>query len=219
MERASGFISIEAYIKSYDDFPLDPEQPQLFIIDQVVSTDIYVNSNRFDARGKAYTRGVEIMLQKKLANNVYGLVSWSYFRSKYRDLEGTWRNRAFDNRFTFQAEGGYKPNNKWEFSARWLFAGGRPYTPFDPIASAEAIRGVLDVNQIHGSRLPDYHSLNVRFDRRFHYRRSNLIFYLSIWNTYGRKNISAYNWNEVTNSQEALEQWGMLPIFGLEFEF
>ena len=43
--------------------------------------------------------------------------------------------------------------------------------------------------------------------------------YLSIWNTYGRKNIAAYNWNEVLNEEEKLEQWGMLPIFGFEFEF
>ncbi len=212
-------LSIEAYSKIYDHFPLDPTQPQLFIIDQVVATDVFVNNNSLTDTGKAYTRGLELMVQKKLAERFYGLFSASYFRSKYRDLSNVWRNRAFDNRFTFQIEGGYKPSEKWEFSARWLFAGGRPFTPFNQDASIQANRGVLDTSRINEVRLSDYHSLNVRFDRRFHYRNANLIFYLSIWNTYGRKNIAAYEWNEVTNSQNALEQWGMLPIFGLEFEF
>ena len=212
-------LSLEAYVKTYDHFPLDPVQPEIFIADQVVQTSLFLNGNPLVDEGKAYSHGVELMIQKKLARDLYGLFSTSYFRSKYRDLNGEWRNRAYDNRFTFQAEGGYKPGPSWEFSARWLYAGGRPYTPFDEAASIANVRGVLDVNNINGDRLPAYHSLNVRFDRRFHYRRANLIFYLSIWNVYGRKNLDSYQWNEVTNSKEALEQWGMLPIFGLEFEF
>lgn len=212
-------FTLEFYTKEYDHFPLDPVQPQLFIIDQIVQTSVFYNNNPLVDEGKAYTRGVEMMIRKKLARDFYGLLSASYFRSRYRDLNGEWRDRMFDNRFTFQAEGGYKPNNKWEFSIRWLFAGGRPYTPFDETASRNAARGVLDANNINGDRLPDYHSLNLRVDRRFHFSGSNLIFYLSIWNAYGRKNISNYIWNEITNRQEALEQWGSLPVFGLEFEF
>ena len=212
-------LVLEAYAKEYDHFPLDPLQPQLFIIDQVVDTGVYLNNNPLVDTGKARTRGIELMVQKKLARNVYGLLSGAYFRSSYRDYDGIWRDREFDNRFTFQAEGGYKPSNKWEFSARWLYAGGRPYTPFDQAASRAAIRGVLDAGRINADRLPAYHSLNVRFDRRFHYRRSNLILYVSVWNAYNRNNIGGYYWNEVTNEQETLEQWALIPIFGLEFEF
>lgn len=69
------------------------------------------------------------------------------------------------------------------------------------------------------NRLPAYHALNVRVDRRFNYSGSNLIVYLSIWNAYGRVNVSGYDWNEVLNAREDVEGWGLLPIFGLEFEF
>lgn len=212
-------LTLEAYAKEYDRFPLDPIQPQLFIIDQVVQSSMFYNNHALVDGGKAYTRGVEVTVQKKLATKLYGLLSASVFRSRYRDYNGVWRDRAFDNRFTFQVEGGYKPNNKWEFSARWLFAGGRPYTPFDEVASSEARRGVLDVNHINGERLSDYHSLNLRVDRRFHYSGSNLIFYLSVWNAYGRKNLDNYVWNEVSNQKEENTQWGTLPVFGLEYEF
>jgi hypothetical protein len=64
-----------------------------------------------------------------------------------------------------------------------------------------------------------YHSLNIRCDRRFHFTGSNLIVYLSAWNVYGRKNVAAYFWKQLSNEQGTLYQWGFLPVFGLEYEF
>ena len=102
---------------------------------------------------------------------------------------------------------------------RWIFAGGPPYTPLDLEASAAAGRDVLDGSRINAARYPDYHSLNVRFDRRFNYQGSNLVWYVSVWNAYNRKNIAAYTWNGMKGKVDTLNQWGMLPVFGLEWEF
>ena len=40
---------------------------------------------------------MEMLLQKKLAEKIYGLLSAAYFRSKYRGSDGRWRERGFDN--------------------------------------------------------------------------------------------------------------------------
>jgi len=214
-------LTIEVYDKEYDHFPLNPTQPSLFIMDQTVYQEFFLNHERLVDNGKAYARGVEIMVQKKLAQDIYGMLSGSYFRSRYRDYNGVWRDRIYDNRYMCNIEGGYKPNNEWEFSLRWTYAGGAPYTSFDIAASEAAHRGVYDESHINGKRLPDYHSLKLRVDRRFHFSDSNLIAYLDVWNVYGRKNISSYSWNEMDNQQEKFRQWtnSTLPIFGLEFEF
>jgi hypothetical protein len=98
-------------------------------------------------------------------------------------------------------------------------AGGSPYTPFDLQASAARQRAVLDEQRINQARYPDYHSLNVRADRRFPFKSSNLVIYLSIWNVYQRKNVAGYFWNPNQNRIEPLYQWSMMPIFGLEYEF
>lgn len=119
----------------------------------------------------------------------------------------------------FNVEGGYKPNRSWEFSARWIFAGGTRYTPFDASASSELKRGVLDGSRINAARYPDYHTLNVRFDRRFNFRSTNLIVYLSVWNAYNRKNVAQYFWNVAKNEQGVIRQWNLLPVLGLEYEF
>ena len=213
-------LTIELYQKDYDHFPLDPTQPTLFLIDELYYRyGFFFNHERLIDTGEAYSRGIEVMIQKKLAENVYGLASASYFRSKYKDGNGAWRERVFDNRVIFSLEGGYKPNSKWEFSLRWIYAGGPPYTPFDLEASQDLNRAVLDGDRINESRYPDYHSLNIRCDRRFHFSGSNLAFYFSVWNVYNRKNIATYFWNEVEKKEDIIYQWSLLPIFGLEFEF
>jgi hypothetical protein len=207
-------LTLEIYQKNYDRFPLNPAQPALFPIDG----SFFSHYGVLIDNGKARARGIEIMLQKKLAEDFYGLASASYFRTRYKGGDGVWRDRDFDNRFTFSVEGGYKPNANWEFSLRWIYAGGAPYTPLDLEASKANHRAVLDESRINEARYSAYHSMNIRFDRRFHFSQSNLIFYLSAWNAYNRKNLATYFWNDKEQKQDTIYQWQLLPIFGLEYE-
>jgi hypothetical protein len=213
-------LTFEVYQKDYFDFPLDPNQPDLFILDEVYyQYNFYQNHSLLVDKGKAFTQGIELMVQKKLATDFYGFASATYFTTRYQTLDGKWKNRIFDNRFTVSIEGGYKPNSNWEFSLRWIYACGTPYTPFDKNISKSQNSGIFDSEKINEDRYPDYHSLNIRFDRRFHFSNSNIIFYLSVWNAYNQKNIATYFWNESENKQGTTYQWGMLPIFGIEYEF
>ena len=213
-------LSIDTYLKKYMNFPLDPAQPDLFLIDEMYYRyGFYLNHEELVDTGAARAYGVEAMIQKKLARDFYGLIGASYSRAQYGDSRNSWRDRVFDNRYIFSVEGGYKPDETWEFSARWIYAGGVPYTPFDIEQSTQLNRAVLDEDRINESRNPDYHSLNLRLDRRFHFSHSNLILYVSVWNAYNRKNIASHFWNQIENKPDIIHQWGILPIFGVEFEF
>jgi len=214
-------LLIEAYNKEYDDFPIDPAQANLFLMDEIYYNGFenFLNHTHIIFIGRARSQGIELTLQKKMASDFYGLLAASYSKSQYRKSNGKWLDRVYDNRLTFSIEGGYKPNNLWEFSLRWIYAAGAPYTPFDPQASTNLNRAVLDENKINGKRYQDYHSMNIRFDRRFHFDRTNLVFYLSVWNAYNRKNVATYFWNQKENKQDVIYQWRMLPIFGFEYEF
>ena len=212
-------LTLEVYNKEYFNFPMNPSQPSLFLFDQAVQENLFLTHSSLKDNGEARSRGIELTIQKKLAENFYGLAAASYSKAEYKGLNSNWYNRIYDNQFTFAIEGGYKPNDSWEFSARWLYAGGAPYTPFDINASTLAFKGVFDEERINSQRLPDFHSLNIRADKRFHFKNSTLIVYLSVWNTYARNNIASYSWNEVENRQLEEKMWGLLPIFGIEFEF
>jgi hypothetical protein len=212
-------LTVELYDKEYMDFPMDPSQPNLFLYDQAVIEQVFLNHDNLVSAGKAQSYGIEATVQKKMADDIYGLIAGSYYRSNYHGLDGKKYDRVYDNKFNFAVEGGYKLNEKWEFSLRWLYAGGAPFTPFDEQASLATHKGVFDAARINAGRLPDFHSLNLRVDKRYYFKSTTLTVYLSIWNAYGRRNIAAYTWNEVKDQIMEEEMWGTLPVFGIKYEF
>lgn len=213
-------LTLDFYYKQYSQLPIDPTQPELFLIDELYyRSGFFFNHEDIVSTGKAYTKGVELVIQKKLADQFYGLASVSYSIAKHKANDNIWRNRVYDNRIVTSIEGGYKPNNKWEFSFRWIYAGGTPYTPFNLTESNNLNRAVLDQSRINSERYPAYHSLNIRVDKRFYFEKTNLVVYLSIWNTYNRKNIASYYWDTQNKTVKETYQWNLMPIFGLEFEF
>ncbi|HNS74436.1 MAG TPA: hypothetical protein PKI81_13575, partial [bacterium] len=195
-------------------------EPGLFIVDELVySHGFYQNHGELASAGEAYSRGIEMIVQKKMARNIYGLASATWFRSRYRGGDGIWRDRAYDNRIIVALEGGYRPSHGWEMSLRWIYAGGSPYNPIDPAASQVAHNTVLQASRINSERYPDYHALNIRADRRFTFAHSSLVAYLSVWNAYNRKNVAGYFWNEAEQKADTVHQFGLLPIIGMEYEF
>ena len=212
-------LSIEAYYKDYYNFPINPEQPTMFLFDQVQIYGLFWSNSVLEDNGRATSKGVEVILQKKLAEDFYGLVSGAVANASYQDYFGKWHDRIYDNRFNFNIEGGYIPSNDWEFKVRWVYATGAPYTPFDYEASKAAGVGIWDLSRTNSERLPDYHSLNIRIDKRFYFSSSSLLLYLSVWNVYNRENVASYFWNEVTNEIDSQTQWSTLPVIGVEYEF
>lgn len=211
-------LSVEVYHKSYRNFPIDPQSPSLCLLDDLFGFSFFGDGPLIDT-GRAKSYGLEFVLQKKLKEKFYGMISGSWFRTRYEDVEGVWRDRIYDNRYIFAVQGGYKPDRKWEFSVRWLIAGGRPYSPFDISASEAVNSGIYDPLQINTKRMPAYHSLNLRFDRRLNFKGSNMTVYLSIWNAYNHKNTASYYWNEIENKPDFSYQFSILPVIGIEYEF
>ncbi len=211
-------LTFEVYDKEYDKLPLAKQDPSICVMDGGLSGNSFANYDELQSIGKGYTRGIELLVQKKLAEDFYGIVSGSYFRSRYQDYNGIWRDRMYDNKFIFSFIGGYKPTKDWEFSLRWSYAGGIPYTPFDLAKSSQYKVGIIDENRINKERYPDYHSLNVRIDKKFFFSSQSIDIYLSVWNAYNRKNVTEHVWNVDENKQDTIYQWSIMPIFGVEWE-
>ncbi len=212
--------TLEIYDKQYDHFPMSSRAPYFFLIDDISGDDAMFGLwNRLLDEGKAYARGVELTIQKKLAKNLYGLVSMTYYRAKYRDLMGVWRNRMCDNRFIVCLSGGYKPTRNWEFSARWIWMGGRAYTPVDEGKSIEYGWPWVRVDNIMIGHINDYTSLSVRTERRFNFAKTNLVIYAGAWNLFDHKNELYRFWDTASNQYLSEYMWGTIPYIGIEFHF
>lgn len=212
-------LTFEIYNKQYDRFPLDTRQPSLFIMDEPAYMVFFVNHDNLVSSGKGHSYGIELMIQKKFTNKFYGLLGGAFYRSRYRDLNGVWRNRIYDNRYNATIEAGYIPNNKWELSMCWIFAGGMPYTPYDTVVSSAIQEAVFDVNAINSRRFPDHDSLSIRLDRRFHFSGSNLIFFVSLWNVFNKRTPNEIDWDQYSGDLYSDESFPRILVLGLEFEF
>ena len=80
-----------------------------------------------DGKGKSY--GLEFLYQQKLKNNFYGILSYTYFFSKFSGSDNVYLPSVWDNRHILSFTGGYKLNKNWEVSAKIRFTGKTPYPP------------------------------------------------------------------------------------------
>lgn len=212
-------LQFEAYSKRGSGFPYDPMQPGYFVLDGVSAEQDLHSFETLNSGGETRAEGVEITLRKQLVSGLYGLAAGSLYSSEYRTPGEPWRRRIYDQRWTGTLEGGYRFDSGWEVSCRWLLAGGRPYTPLDPVASEAHNRTILDSTRINAERYPHYSSLNLRADRRFSFERGGLVCYASVWNILNRRNVTATFWNRIEKKEDHIYQWAVMPVVGIEYEF
>ncbi len=213
-------LSVEFFDKEYFDVPIDTIGIYTFPLDQLmILYGQVLNYHNLVSAGRAYSQGIEFTVQKKMSNRLYGLAGLSYSFSQYLGYDGVWRSRITDNRTVISVEGGYRLGRGFEVKLRWDYAGGTPYTPLDSSASLKYGTEVYDSSLVNAVRRPDYHSLFVRIDKRFDFKNSHLIIYLSAWNLYDRRNVAFSYWDDHDNVIRTTYQLGFLPVLGFKYEF
>ena len=210
-------LSVSAYQKEYANSPILPDatlhNDPTFLFDEL---RMY---NGITSSGTALSDGLEILIQKKKVENFYGLVGGSIFNSTFTDYNGIKRNRNHNYRYIFNIVGGYRPNTDWEISIRWSYFGGRPYTPIDLNGSVLADEQILYLDDFNEDRTPDYHSLFIHYEKRYNLKRSNLVLFFEVWNTYNRENIETYFYSRVNNNIGKIVYFSTIPVVGLGIEF
>ena len=150
--------------------------------------------------GTGYSRGIEFLAQKK-SGNLNGWVSYTLGQARnhfdiYSDAYYP-ANQDVTNEFKAVLMYKYK---RWDFSATWIYATGRPYTAPSGAYSItlldESIQDFFTVTAKNGLRLPDYHRCDisanykllkgVKGDKK---RREIGYIGFSIFNLYNRTNV------------------------------
>jgi len=213
-------IQVETYYKWYDNYPARVFRPQAVLspsgFDDLTS-DIPFGLEPLTSIGTGVSRGVEIFVQKKLSElPLYGLLSISISETKFKSIEGKERAGSFDARFISNLVIGYRFNQEWELSGKFRYSTGIPTTPF--ITEGEKI-GQRDYSQYNeGERLPDFHALDIRLDKRWNFSSFDLVTYIDIQNIYGRKNVNGIRWDSRTQDIKIQDSIGLLPSIGISFE-
>ena len=179
-------VSIEGFYKQYDQYPFS-------LRDSVnlanLGADFGVIGNEPVAsigEGRAY--GVELLIQRKLYNGLFGIASITFVRSEFTDKNKAYVPSSWDNKFILSLTAGKKFGKNWEFGARMSVLGGSPYTPYDVETTADkdvwdvTRSGVPDYNQLNTERNPVSYQLDVRLDKKYFFENWSINFYLDIEN-------------------------------------
>ncbi len=179
-------ISIEGFIKNYENFPVS-------IVDGVslankgADFEVLGNENII-TNGRGKTKGIEFLFQQKLTRNFYGIFSYTFFKSEFTDINGNYLPSVWDSKHLSSFSGGYKLKRNWEVSSKWRFAGRTPYVPYDLVSSLSNYPNmILDYSQLGDVKLGNFSQLDIRFDKKWNKEKISINFFIEILNLLSQK--------------------------------
>jgi hypothetical protein len=142
----------------------------------------------------------------------------------------------WDQTHAFTVTVGYRPNPAWNITGAWQIRSGWPITPQEYVVDTISVfqgdgsqwpmwwRG--EFGALNSERLPAYHRLDLRVNRRFRLRRGTLDVYLDLFNAYNQENLRSYGYRLQTLDDELrYVRYGdetllpFLPSIGFRWEF
>lgn len=175
-------------------------------------------------KGKGKNYGVEISLERFFDKNFYFLVNSSLFDSKYKTLDGVWRNTRYNSNYIvnilFGKEFrnlGKKQNQTLALNTKILFEGGQRYIPLlrdaqGNVAVDPANDKYFDYSKAYNSKLDNIFLLNLSISYKFNRPKATHEIFLDLMNlTNSKGRISEYY--DVTKPGKVgyITQFGSFP--------
>jgi len=188
-------ITVEGYYKLYDNYPFSLRNSISF--GNLGGDFGVVGDDEFISNSQGRTYGMEFLFQQKLFKGYYGLIAYTLGWSQFEDKNGSFVSSAWDARHIVSLTGGKQFKKNWEIGVKWRMTTGTPYTPYNEPASAlienwnAGGEGVLDYDRLNTERIPAYHQLDIRVDKKWFFKKWSLNLFLDIQNFYAKKVIDA----------------------------
>lgn len=176
--------------------------------------------------GSGIAEGIDFLFQKKYGNYT-GWIGYTIGQviNKYNNYGNYYYHASNDVTHEFKVVNSYKWR-KWDFSATWIYATGKPYTAPEGGYQLALLDGTtsdyINVTIKNGMRLPAYHRLDVSASYSF---VLGAIFpcsvSFSVFNLYNRSNVW-YNEYEIIDNQiikTPVDFLGITPNVSLNIKF
>lgn len=181
-------FNFDVFYKNYDQYPFLLRDSISFANANGEYVSVGNQAANSSSQGRAY--GAEIYYQQKLRNNWFYNCSASYIVSEFKDVDESFISSAWDNRTALNVILGKTFGKNWSIGGKFTYAGGNPYTAFDENLSSNIElwdanrRGIFDYDNINSSKLPAYHALDFRIDKKWFLKKSTIIAFLDLQNLY-----------------------------------
>jgi TonB family protein len=191
-----------------------------------------VARNPNDAGGYAYNnlgigsvKGIETLLKFKPDERFFGWIAYTVSRSVRQDSPDTEQYLfQYDQTHNLIMLGSYRLGRGWEFGARFRIVSGpldtpvvgRPSLPAVYAADAGAYAPLQ--GKPYTSRLPLFHQLDVRVDKRWQFRSWALSAYLDVQNIYNHPAAESFVYNFDYSRRSYQTGIPIIPSIGLRGE-
>lgn len=206
--------NVQAYLKTFANL-LDYNR------DKVDATDPDFTA----ATGRSW--GVELLLEERHPE-YYGMISYTYSNTERSVGDFTYPPR-YDRRHSLNTILGWKPAGGWDFSVRWEYGSGLPFSQIMGFYDRIAFGGLFESGGYAGEtgepytllgeknrgRLPSYHRLDVSAAKSFQLDPVKLTIEASVLNVYDRNNMFYFN----RTTGERIDMLPILPTLNVRAEF
>jgi len=196
------------------------------LTNQVSRTPNETGTYTYGNQGLGSVIGLEMLLKYKPSKRFFGWVAYTLSRSVRRDSPSSPEYLfQYDQTHNLIMLGSYRLGRGWEFGGRFRIVSGSLDTPvLSPPALAAlyaADAGAYSPLQSkpYSTRLPVFHQLDLRIDKRWQFRTWRFSAYLDIQNVYNNAAVEglAYNYNYSRQSYQT--GIPIIPSLGMRGEF
>ena len=181
-------LSVESFYKQYSRYPFSVLEGVSIASKGADYGEVGDEEITSIGKGRAY--GVEFLYKIMDWNNLNLTSTYTFFRSEFTDKNNIYRPSSWDTRHMLNLIASYKFKKSWNIAGRWRFIGGAPYSPIDEELSRNRIawnitnQPYLDYNNFNSLRLASTHSLDLRVDKEFYFKKWVLNLYTDVQNVY-----------------------------------
>lgn len=167
-------------------------------------------------RGAGLNVGLEFTAERFLRGGVYGLLTGTVFRSRYRGGDGVWRDTRFARGFAVNALAGRefsvgRRGSLVGVNGRLTLAGGARYSPAD-LAASQALGEVVEDGRLAFTRqAPTAASFDLTATYRRNHRRVSEVWALQVKNVLGARDFGL-DYNLRTRTVDEVRQTVVLPL-------
>lgn len=175
--------------------------------------------------GSGSVRGIETLLKFKPDERFFGWIAYTVSRSVRRDAPGTEEYLfQYDQTHNLIMLGSYRLGRGWEFGARFRIVSGPLDTPvvgrpsLPALYAADAGAYVPLQGRPYTERMPLFHQLDLRVDKRWQFKAWALSAYLDVQNVYNHPARESYVYNFDYSRRGYQTGIPIIPSIGLRGE-
>jgi TonB family protein len=171
--------------------------------------------------GSGVVYGAEALIRYKPDERFFGWIAYTLSRSLRRDAPGApLRIFEFDETHVLTILGSYRIGRGWELGMRYRLSSGYMYTPNQYGFYDENIGAYLPLSAYppDNSRLPLFHSLDIRVDKTWQYRWGKISAYLDVLNVYNQGNVDGVVQDYNNTHSAPANDLPIIPSLGLRVE-